>query len=181
MPNTNSPQMLIAVPYLARSASIFWKIGYRSKQKDNLEKGLWLFVEAAGNVVSFLGSLGKWLFGAPVLTANGNLPFSSIRSSLGPWWARDFWLTIQWLRNARQVQKFLTTLPNKNFVNTMQKWPCIFAGIKNQISFKLGLWFLPDLYVCFSLILIPSDLQVPPLHSTSSTVAITLIATKTLT
>lgn len=52
MPNMNSPQMLIAVPYLARSASIFWKIGYRSKQKDNLEKGLWLFVEAAGNVSS---------------------------------------------------------------------------------------------------------------------------------
>lgn len=89
---------------------------------------------------------------------------------------------IQWLRNRRRVQKFLTTLPNKNFANTMQKRPCIFTGIKNQISFKLGLWFLPDLYVYFSLVLIPSDLQVPLLHCTCSTLnsllAIILIATE---
>lgn len=132
--------------------------------------------------VSFLGSLGKWTLGAPLLTAKENLPFSSIKAALGPWWTRDVWLTIQWLRNWRRVQKFLTTLPNTNFVNTMQKQPCIFAGIKNRISFKLGLWFLPDLYVYFSLILIPSDLQVPPLHCTCSTVnsllAITLIPTE---
>lgn len=91
---------------------------------------------------------------------------------------------IQWLRNWRRVQKFLTTLPNKNFGNTMQKRPCIFAGIKNQISFKLGLWFLSDLYVYFSLILIPSDLQVRLLHCMCSTVnsllAIILIATENI-
>lgn len=162
------------------------KICSTSKQNGSSEKGLWLCVEAAGNVAGvFSRVLRNWMLGAPLLTAKENLPFSWIRTALGPWWTRDVWLTIQWLRNWRRVQKFLTTLPNKNFVNTMQKRPCIFAGIKNQISFKLGLWFLPDLYVYFSLILIPSDLQVPLLHCTCSTVtsllAIILIATEMLT
>lgn len=135
-------------------------------------------------LVSFLGSLGNWTLGVPLLTAKETLPLSWIRTALGPWWTRDAWLTIQWLRNWKRVQKFLTTLPNKNFVNTMQKPPCIFVGIKNQISFKLDLWFLPDLYVYFSLILIPPDLQVPLLHCTCSTVnsllAIVLIATENI-
>lgn len=178
--------MLIAVLYLAWSTSVRGRYALRPSRMIAQKRAydfvwrlqvMWL--------VSFLGSLGNWMLGTPLLTAKENLPFSWIRTALGPWWTRDVWLTIQRLRNWRRVQKCLTTLPNKNFVNTMQKRPCIFAGIKKQISFKLGLWFLPDLYVYFSLILIPSDLQVPLLHCTSSTVtsllAIILIATEMLT
>lgn len=178
--------MLIAVLYLAWSTSVRGRYALHPSRMIAQKRAydsvwrlqvMWL--------VSFLGPLGNWMLGTPLLTAKENLPCSWIRTALGPWWTRDVWLTIQRLRNWRRVQKFLTTLPNKNFVNTMQKRPCIFAGIKNQISFKLGLWFLPDLYVYFSLILIPSDLQVPLLHCTSSTVtsllAIILIATEMLT
>lgn len=183
MPNVNSPQMLIAVPYLAWSASVWgrcalhpsrmiaWQRAYGSVWRLQVT---WL--------VFFLGSLGNWMLGAPLLTAKQKLQFSWIKTASGPWCTRDAWLTVQWLRNRRRVQKFLTTLPNKNFVNTMQKRPCILTGIKNQISFKLGLWFLPDSYVYFSLLLIPSDLQVPLLHCTCSTLnsllAIILTATE---
>lgn len=184
MPNTNFPQMLIAVPYLAWSTSVCGRYAlHLSRSRMIVQKKAYDSVEAAGNMAGvFLRSLGNWTLGGLLLTAKENSPFSWIRAALGPWWTRDVWLTIQWLRNWRRVQKFLTTLPNMNFVNTMQKRPCIFAGIKNQISFKLGLWFLPDLYVYFSLILIPSDLQVPLLHCTCSIVnsllAIILIATE---
>lgn len=184
MPNMNSPQMLIAVPYLAWSTSVRGRYALhpsRTIAQKRACDSVWRLQVTW--LVSVLGSLGNWTLGAPLLTAKENMPFSWIRTALGSWWTRDVWLTIQWLRNWRRVQKFLTTLPNTNFVNTMQKRPCIFAGIKKkQISFKLGLWFLPDLYVCFSLILIPSDLQVPLLHCTCSTVnsllAIILIATE---